>query len=169
MSREVSSRLIEFFLENPTSEFTQSTLIKKLKLSKVSVSRWLKQLLKNEIIKKNIDGIRIGYKLNEGNPIVKQLKVLRTISMLYPLFRDRNEEIFIFGSSAIGEDDEKSDIDMLIMTRQTEDSLKKIVFVEKNIKKKIHAVFYTPVEWSKVAREDPAFYEMVEKTKINLI
>lgn len=169
LSREVPSRIVEFFLEHPTSGYTQSSLMRNLKISKVSVSKWLKRLVRNGILGRYVDERRVEYRLNEKNPIVRQLKVLRIVSMLYPLFKDLNVDVFIFGSSALGEDDEKSDVDLLIMGKQNDELIKKIASCEKKIKKKIHLVFYTPVEWSRVAREDPAFYEMVEKTKIKLV
>ncbi|MEW6222409.1 MAG: nucleotidyltransferase domain-containing protein [Candidatus Hadarchaeota archaeon] len=97
---------------------------------------------------------------------MKQLKILSVVSELLPKLK-RHEgrgEIYLYGSAARGEGFEDSDLDILVVGRER-DVISEIGKIDKRIK----VSFFTPLEWAKVAREDPAFYERVLQDKIRLV
>jgi predicted nucleotidyltransferase len=163
--KRVPTRLIEFFLENPTTEFYEKEIMNKTKLAKGSVNTWLNMLEKIGILTLNRKGLLKIYKLNSYNSMIKQLKILKNIDLLYPKAKTfKNVQIFLYGSSASGENNEKSDIDVLVIGKD-----RSIINEIKRINPKISVSFYTPIEWSKAARKDVAFFENVKKQNIRLI
>lgn len=161
-------RILEFFLDNPSGEFYESEIREKSGVVKASSVKWLKTLVESNFLSKRNKGRMILYKLNSENSIIKELKKLKLISLLAPEFKNLGVEVFLYGSSARGEDKEESDIDILVIGKQTRDIINVISNVGKKINKKIKPSFYTQLEWSKMFRKDPAFYERVEKDKIRL-
>jgi predicted nucleotidyltransferase len=73
-------------------------------------------------------------------------------------------ELYLYGSASRGEDVEGSDVDILVIGKE-----RAIVERVRVIDGRIKASFFSPLEWAKVAREDPAFYERVEKDRIRLV
>lgn len=158
-------RIIMHFAENPRMEVSQTGVIQALHISKRSAIKWLRFLEKSRIVTKREVGRTNLYRLNRSNTLVKQIKVLHTIStLLAKAARLEGVELYLFGSAARGEDDEKSDIDILLIgpDRSGIEELRKIG-------RRIKVTAFTPLEWSRMAREDPAFYERVEKDRILLV
>ena len=165
LGRKAPKKLIEFFLDNPTGKFYEREIQKKTKLSKMSVNKWLKKLVEVGLIIRIRQGRLNIHQLNQINPIVKVLKIFKIIDSVYPhLRRIGNTQISLYGSAAIGEYNEKSDIDVLVIGND-----RKIIENIRKINEKIKVSFYTPLEWSQTARKDPAFFEQVEKQKIRLV
>jgi len=161
-------KILEFFLDNPSKEFYEAEIREKSDVAKASSVKWLKTLAKLEFLSKRNKGRMILYKLNSENQVVKELKRLKIISLLVPEFKGMNVEVYLYGSCARGESKEDSDIDIIVMGKQTREIIDNIGKIEKKIGKKIKPSFYTQMEWGKMSREDPAFYERVEKDKIRL-
>ncbi|MEM5790533.1 MAG: nucleotidyltransferase domain-containing protein [Candidatus Aenigmatarchaeota archaeon] len=168
--KKVPMKIFIFFSENPSLEFSETEVRKKLKLSRGSTNKWLNLLLKYKILTMQVKGRMNLYKLNIESPLVKQLRILFNISKIFPLLDGvKNVQIYLYGSVARGEDLEDSDIDLLIIGKKSEEILTAIRKIENNLGKRVKASFYNEVEWSQIARKDPAFYERVEKDKIRLI
>lgn len=156
--------IIRFFAERPTGEFSQTEIIKELGIAKLSAIKWMDVLEKSRIVLMRQAGRSNLYRLNKESTAVRQIKVLSTISHLLPEIAKVGAKAYLFGSAARGEDDEKSDIDILIIG----DDPSAIDRVRK-IDRRIKVTFFTPQAWSRIARDDPAFYERVEKDKIRMI
>ena len=152
-----SAKVLEFLLAYPSVKVSASGLIKKMGLARNTVFGALKKyafMLTRESV-----GNTVLYKLNLNHPVAKQLKVLRTISMLVEEKpTDFSGEAYLFGSAARGEDTEKSDLDLLVITN------KHYTFANSNIK----PAFFTQFEYARLAREDKAFFESIEKNKIRV-
>ncbi len=158
-------RIVSFFIQNPSHEFSQVSIVKQLKITKVSASKWLKLIERYGVTRKKYAGRTHLYSLNRDNPVVKQIKILYNVSRLIPeLSSIRYSEIYLFGSASRGEDDGHSDIDILVIGKDSS-VIKKI----RKIEKKIKVTYFTPMDWSRMSRKDPAFYERVEKDKIELV
>ena len=114
------------------------------------------------MLKRNIGRTNL-YKLNRGSPVAKQIKILNTVSNLVSRIPRVNGDVYLFCSAARGEDDEKSDIDVLIIGSDSS-----VINTLGKINRRIKVTFFTSLKWSKMAREDSAFYERVEKDKIKL-
>ena len=111
------------------------------------------------LLKKENVGNSTLYSLDFGNPVARQLKILFTLSALAgEIPKDFQGQVFLFGSAARGEDTEESDWDVLVISNQ------RLSFENP----KIRPVFFTPLEYSALARKDKAFFESIEKNKIQL-
>lgn len=159
-------RVLRFFLDNPAGEFNEKEIQRKTAAARASVRKWLCALERVGLVSITRRGRLKLYRLNRENPLVKQLKVLNTMSWLLPRLETLGGqgELYLYGSAARGEDLEDSDIDILVIGRE-----RVIVDKIKAIDERIKVSFFTPVEWAKTAREDPAFYERVERDKIRLV
>ena len=172
IGNEKIMKILSFFFRNPTNEFSQSELLKKLKISKATLIKWLKLLINEEFIFVKKIGPTNLYRLNNEKSIVKHLKVLFTISELEPLKKialDHNVELYIYGSSARGENVETSDIDLLAIGNADKSiMLKDISSFSERIKKEIKTQVFSKQEWAMIARKDPPFYERLEKDKVRI-
>ena len=165
--------VLEFFLEHPETEFYQTEIANKLKISRVTLLKWLDLLTKNGLLELKTRGKSKYYKLNKDNPVVKQIKVLLTISKLYgPVknLKEENVEVYLYGSCAKGEDVEESDVDILIVGKLEKGKLIQLVEdMKKIMKREVKPVVFNPLEYSNLVRKDRIFYENVEKNKIRLL
>lgn len=159
-------RVLKFFLDNPSEEFYEKEVQQKVGAAKLSISKWLRTLEEFGFVSVNRRGRLKLNRLNRENPLVKQLKILSTLSRLLPKLEPLKDvgEIYLYGSAARGEDTEGSDIDILLIGRDQR-SVGKLKAIDKRAK----VNFLTPLEWAKAARDDPAFYERVERDKIRLV
>lgn len=163
LGRRSPKRILELFLENPTKEMRLIDITTSTKLAKLSVIKWTKELAKHDILSVKSMGRTNLYTLNRNNPSVKQLRILYNVDYISSKLDKIEEQIFLYGSFARGENDERSDIDILVIGKDR-NTIKKLKALDDRIK----ISFYTPLEWSMAARKDRAFFESVEKDKIRL-
>ena len=159
-------RVLEFFMENPSKEFYERQVQQKVVAARASTRKWLRVLDELGFVLVTRQGRLKLYKLNRENPLVKQLRVLGTMSWLLPkleVLKDRGE-VYLYGSAARGEGIEDSDLDILVIGRE-----RAVIDELKTIDARIKVSFFTPLEWAKTAKQDPAFYERVEHDKIRLV
>lgn len=166
-----SVRIIEFFIKNPSATFSQREIREKLELAKATAVKHLGMLVKNSFLNLKTIGNSNQYCLNNENVIIKQIKILSIIIELESLSRLKEPgcEIYLYGSAARGEINEKSDIDLLIIGKiKRSEIIREIEKLSKSIDKKISYNIFTPLEWSKMAKLDKAYYERVEKDKVKI-
>jgi len=90
-----------------------------------------------------------------------QSKIQRIVSALLPC---RPEKIYLFGSCALGEDDELSDVDLVVIMRTDLPFLSRLRHVGRLLPPEVGGVdllVYTPEEFSTMAKEGNAFAEMI--------
>lgn len=165
-------KILSFFFRNQTKEFSQIELLRNIKIAKATLIKWMKMVMDEKIILMKKIGATNLYKLNNENTFVKHLKILFTISELEPikeLTKEHNVDSYIYGSSARGEDVEKSDVDMIFIGKPDVNDLRRgTASISKKIGKEIKIQVFSKHEWSLMARKDPAFYERIEKDKVKL-
>jgi len=159
-------RVLKFFLDNPSGEFYEREIQKKIAVARASARKWLHMLEQLGFISTTRRGRLKLHRLDRENPLVKQLKVLSAISWLLPKLKPLKGqgEVYLYGSAARGEGLEDSDLDILTIGRD-----RAIINRVKAIDERIKVSFFTPLEWARMAREDPAFYERVERDKVRLV
>lgn len=185
------TKILEFFLQSPSIEFNQTELRGKLRMSKMTIIKWLSYLVKKEVINIKRVGVSNFYSLNKGKTIVKQLKILKNIMDVEELedkFKDLDVDLqsYMYGSAARGEDIEDSDVDLLIISDHLDSGgravskkrprevvgdriISEIEELSRKIKRKIKPLFFKSSEWMNMEKKDKAFYERVEKDKIKII
>ena len=163
-------KIMKIFLDSPSKEVEQSGLEKDTKLSRTTVIKWLKLILKEEIISKRKIGRSNLLRLNNEKFIVKEIK---RFNILLSLKNIRNlpgkSEIYLFGSCARGEYFEDSDIDIILIGDiKRSDIVNFLENLSKQIKRQINFRIFSQREWSSLRKKDKPFYDRVEKDKIRL-
>ncbi len=158
-------KIISLFLDNPSLEINQNEIIKKTKIAKATAVKWLRRLFENEFLNIKKIGTTNLYSLNNNNPKIKQIKTLFIIWLL-DSFNVENET-FLYGSCARGENIKDSDIDLLIIgNKKRNEVIDYIEKISKKIGKSINILIFSELEWSMMAKRDKPFFERVEKDKI---
>ncbi len=170
LTKRTFTKLLLFFLDNPSGEFYETEIRKKLRISKGSSVKWIGVLSSEGLVQKSTKGRINLYKLNSEDTRVIEIKKLKIISELHPILEGiKDSKIFLYGSSARGEYREESDVDILVIGSQNRSITDVFRKAENVLKRRIKPSFYTELEWSRMQREDPAFYERVEKDKVRLL
>ena len=123
-------------------------------------------LLSNSVVEKRILGKMHLFKI-KNNFLTKNMKILYS---LYEINSSKLTEeiikrdntvmsIILYGSVAKGEDDSKSDIDLLIISRKKLNipDLKS----ENKLKRELNIIKYAYNEWKQKAQKDRVFYENI--------
>ncbi len=167
-----SMQLLNFFLENPSQEYTYTSIRKQTKFSKATLTKWLLFLTKENLINLKPIGRNKIYTLQKDSCIVKQLKILQSLQELIffnKIALENQLEIYLFGSAARGENNPQSDIDILIIGQITREKIFSLIQKQtKTLKRPIQLQIFSAVEWTKCAVKDPTFYERIEKDKIRI-
>jgi len=165
--------ILMLFLYRPADELYQADIIKQSDLSKMTVIKWLNFLESHSVLKTVKKGNLKYYSINKENPILKQLKVMINTMNVYESAEQlsgKGLEIYLFGSSARGEDTEHSDIDILIIGKIDKHELVKFVDdVKARMRKNVNPIVMDPFEYSNLYRKDKTFYENVQRDRIRLI
>lgn len=146
----IKDSIKEYFFVNPTSKLRVRAIERALKLPLPSVIRYVKELEKEEILKKSDVSEVISYSADRSSKTFLLEKRLFNIKNLYNsglvefLINElSNPIIIVFGSYSKGEDVEDSDVDLYIETRS-----KNYILLEKYeriLKRKIHAFTYSSI------------------------
>jgi len=121
---DISNKLIEFFIKKPEKEFYVRELARILKKSPTTISKYLKEFDRKGILRLEKKFNHLLFKANNENEEFKQIKLkynldkLRESGIVNFLIKEFNNPkvIVLFGSFAKGENIEKSDIDLLVVT-----------------------------------------------------
>ncbi len=159
-----SQKVIEYLIQKPGKEFLSKEIQIATKMSKAGANFALNDLVKANLVNRQQKGKTYLYTINDENPVVKQLKILRTIMNLMPLIKklkQKSSKIILYGSSSRGEDTEDSDIDLFIVTNLIED-IEKIMQRNKHYKK-VQPIIRKPLKYIEMEKTDPTFYLEIEK------
>ncbi len=119
-----------------------------------------KQFLANEIEKATRIS-RAG--VNYNNPVIKQLKVLKTTMLLQPLvnkLKALSKKIVLFGSCARGENIASSDIDIFILADSSKAIKEKIE--KSKLREKLQPIIRNSTQFVKMEKEESVFIEEIE-------
>lgn len=127
MSTYEHSKIMKFFYDYPSQKIHLRELARKTGLSPTGASKILRQLVKDGLVVKEKTKLAVFYKPNHDNKKfyihkkASNLLKLRTSELLSDLihFYRQPETIVVFGSYSDGTDIEKSDIDILVITKIT--------------------------------------------------
>jgi predicted nucleotidyltransferase len=150
---------LDYLISVGRGEVSREAVEKGAKLSKAGANLALKELVKSGLVERIVKGGVYLYQIDPSHPLIKQLKVLKTIIRLMPLIRKIDQDclkIVLFGSAGRGENMPESDIDLLVVT-QSKDAVKNII-AKSVIGKKIQLILKTPTEFSNLKRQDQYFY-----------
>jgi len=164
--------IIKYFLDNPYSEVYLRELAKKIHLSPFAVKKYADILVKKAIISEEKKANLRIFKANTGSLFYKHLKIAYNIqkiedSGLISKLRGipNVSSLVLFGSTAKGQDDSKSDIDMVVIGKRERINLNS---EERKLNKEINLHVYSWSGWKREAKENAAFYYDVVGQGISL-
>ena len=173
--QDTALELLFFFLDNPTKEFYEKQVAGETGLSAGAVNKYLKMIAEEGFLRLAKRGNMSFYSLERGNPVVRYLKIAYNLSKpvaigLRNFAKKMGVKAYVYGSVARGEDTEESDWDVLVIGgMKLSEAEGELSVLRKKSGKKIRTMFLTQSEWTAMERKDKAFYERVEKDKIELI
>ena len=157
--------ILEYFLTRPSTKIHFKELVHRLEISPRTAQIYLNVFEADRILIKERVGNLTIFSLNNELPLVRELKkthfLLAFNEFGFPdrFLRDNPGVISIalHGSHAEGTQDEKSDVDFLVIKRGAVDksSFKKI---EELAKKDVLVTCMQPAEWRKIAKQKDPFY-----------
>lgn len=159
-----AQKVLHFLIDHPIRDFLESEIQKATKISKSGVNYALRALVTTDFLFRAKRGKVYFYTLNHKNLIVKQLKVIGTITQLNGLLKKLKplvSKIILFGSSSRGENTPDSDIDLLIISH-SKGSVQEQTKTLKS-KREIQPVICSNIELLEKKKNDPIFYEQVNK------
>ena len=168
--------ILRIFLQNPKTGFYTKELARKTKIGAGTINTFLKNIHEDKILNKEIIGNVHLYSLNNENEIVKQLKILNTILEItkYKLTEkilkkdDTLTSMILYGSHANGENDEKSDIDLLIISSNKANFTTTLQQLEIQLKKPISLQILSINQWNRLKTQDEIFYQSIIENHIIL-
>ena len=166
MEFEKIKNLIEFFFKNPYIEIHLRDLSRRLKLSPYATKIYVDYLIKNKLILEDKRANLRYLKANMQNILFRKLKLVYSISLisksgLLDYFYKESQKIssiVLFGSVARAEDDNNSDIDLVIIGAKKDLDLSEY---EKKLKKEINLHSFSWGDWHKQYKSNNAFYSDV--------
>ncbi len=159
-----AQKLLHFLIDHPIRDFLESEIQKATRISKSGVNYALRALVITDFLFRSKRGKAYFYTLNHKNLIVKQLKVIATITQFNGILKSLKpvaSKIILFGSSSRGENTPDSDIDLLIISH-SKSSVQEQLGKHKS-KREIQPVICSNVEFLEKKKNDPVFYEQVNK------
>lgn len=166
-------QLLHPFLYKPGIEMYQSEVIKETKVPKTRAIRLLNMLTGYGLLREKEKAGCKFYTASQDDPVVKQLKTMIMVTRLYELTREysgQGIEVFIFGSSAKGEDTENSDVDLLVISSTAKDRVSALIDkIKNNLEREANTVVYTPLEYANLCNKEKTFYDQLERYKIRVL
>ena len=149
-----------------TSDIGIRDLSRELNIGASTTKTWLDYMHSQGLLTKRTLGKNILFRAQDTY-LTRSVKILYTLSEIHnsglvqeltsrirPIF-----SILLFGSTAKGTDDEKSDLDILIISRKRPDLTD--LRAERMLSREVSFVSYTYDEWKNKAKMDRLFYENV--------
>ncbi|MFA5086245.1 MAG: nucleotidyltransferase domain-containing protein [Candidatus Paceibacterota bacterium] len=163
----VEQKVIKFLSANADKEYTEKEIGDLTETKKSAVNLALRSLSEEGIVKKRKVGRTSLYSAGTDNMVIKELKVLQNILLIYPLIeklKPEGQRVILFGSAARGTNTPESDIDLFVEGNDI-DKIRKIVNGSE-FGDKIQLIAKTPKEMLEINEQKPLFFQEIEKGKI---
>lgn len=172
-NKYASWKILHYFALNSSKEVYVKEIAKKLDLSTGICSKTLRELLKLEILEKRSSGQAHYYRL-ANNYLTNELKrfiglfTIHEAGVVHKITEafDKPTSVILYGSYATGEFNEKSDIDILVITSKKQKP--HLHDIEKAIGRDINIEIMGIGKWLKMKHDNDSFYSMVMKDHILL-
>jgi predicted nucleotidyltransferase len=158
-----AQKILDFLIQSPGTQYLPREVQKATRVSKAGTNLALRDLVKVRLIKKEKRGSVSLYSVDFRQPVVKQLKVLRTImslSRLLERLKTTSTKVVLYGSCSRGEDTSESDIDLLVVTNAPQ-AVGRLVR-EHPAANKVQLTARTPLTYAEMEKTDPVFFREVE-------
>lgn len=153
-------RLLTFLARHPSDEFFTKDLAIRIGASISGCHTALGGLLEDELVERRKEGVNVYWRSATDNPSIPSFKVfinLQQLRRVVDRLKDVTRGLVLFGSCATGEDTHRSDIDLLVVTTETE----KVARMLRGVRvddRPINPIILTPSRLLDKKEEDRAFY-----------
>ena len=157
-----TQKALDFLLSHPDEEFFDRQVSKLTGISRSGTNTALRNLAKAHLITRIKRGRMFFYTIDNRDFLIKQLKILQNLTLLYPLIQKLKThclKIILYGSSALGQNSEDSDIDLFVLSRYPK-KVKEIIY-RNAFREKIQYIIATPGEFAKLKKENIVFYKEI--------
>ncbi len=164
-------KVLHHFLENPYESFYLREIARLLNMSPMTVKRTLDLVVNQRFLTKKKVKNQILYRANMDSAAFKHFKIAYNLAWLeerraVKIIRTTMKNvraILLFGSYAKGENDAKSDVDLLVVSRdrQTPDLAERLEHRGRDwldIGREVNLLNFSITEWSRQAKENRALY-----------
>jgi predicted nucleotidyltransferase len=178
LGSKASVQLLEFFIQRTDQPMYQAEIINEVKASTNpqfnwnTAKKWLNFFVSYGLVSERKKGKWVLYTLDRTNPVVKEFKIFTSVAKLYEVMRTfqiKDTEIYLFGSAARGEDNENSDIDLLLIGQIDNNTLVELKeSVKDKMRKEVNIIAYSRAQYSDLYRSDHAFFDNIDKDKVKI-
>ncbi len=155
-------KVLGLFVKNPYERYYLREAARMLKISPMTVKRALDLLVDERLLVREEFKDRLLYKANMGSPAFLHLKAAYNLAWLeqkrvVDYLAERlpgMSSLVLYGSLAKGENDGKSDIDLLAIAPQKN----KETGLSQYLGRETSLVVFSPSEWVEQAKKNRAFY-----------
>jgi predicted nucleotidyltransferase len=164
-----SLNVLHFLLSDPMEQFHEREIVRRTGVSVGAVNQILRSFQRVGLVEKDRRGKINLYRANLKDPVARQFKVLFnvfTLSDLVDKVKQISDRIVLFGSCAEGTDVKDSDIDLFILTPDTETVNREARRCEQKIDRKLSLIVVTPDELAKMKTRDKPLYERISRGMI---
>jgi len=170
-------KVLTYFLLHPKTSIYVKQLSRELKISPSGTNRALKLLANAGILSKEEIGKAHYYLLNNNLPFVKSLKTSHFLAVIKnweieKKFYEKDESLIslvLYGSYAAGDFDERSDIDVLLISPSTrEHFLSLLQEMEIYLNREVSLEVFNISRWRKIKNEETTFYQEIMRNHILL-
>jgi predicted nucleotidyltransferase len=170
MKKDVSSQFWESALQkvllrlarHPQTEFYGREAAVRSGVGKSAANYALRRLADLGWVTARSSGRMKHYRVVSGHPAVCQVKITDTIMGLAGFLKKLTPlsvKIVLYGSAALGQDQEDSDVDILVISNQP-DAARRAALI---FAPKIQTVVKDPVEWAGMQKRGEIFYLEAER------
>lgn len=169
--------VLKLLFLNPTKEFHLNDIARRTDITPPAVSKEISKLVKTGLVRRRSQGNLTLYSINKDSIIFDEMK---RIFLKYEIFSEMlskelaKEQItyaLIYGSFAKGTEQEKSDIDLLVIGDVAEDYLLRVIpKIEHNTGREINFILWTEKEFKEKAKDKiPLIREIINTPVIMIV
>lgn len=161
---------------NSTSVYSVHDAANKSHVSVFAAKHALDYLYEKKMLTLSKVGSTYQYKANLDNFLTRQWKVTFNVEeiakakIVERILETKKSiiSVMLYGSCAVGRDDENSDIDVLVIADTDNIGKRLIASKSSDMRREINISVYMPSEWKRKAQDDKIFYEKIIIDSVSL-
>jgi len=169
----VGCKILEYFLSHPTQKKYLNELAKELAVSPRSIKIYCDLFEKDGIIKREITGNVHLFSTNNNHYRVQEMKRAYIANLLAEHHIETIQQTCIsfavYGSHASGLNDERSDLDLLIIGDEHQINKDSILTLQKTLDKEIQLTILSLIQWETMKKNDDPFAKAILRNHLLLV
>lgn len=169
-------KVMNHVLSHAATKFSVRETAKKSKVSTFAAKHSLDYLFSKNMLTRKKIGNTYQYQANLDSYLTRQWKITFSLEELHDakivenfLSKSRNiTSIILYGSAALGRDDEHSDLDIIVVGDLSLHKKRDMISVVPKTRRELNLQIYTISEWRKKAEKDKVFYEQAVMNSVVL-